>query len=85
MKIRVGRSHVLGSFLVVLAVFGGSISAQTAASPSTKVASQDAMDRDLLEVTVPQLEEMYHRGDCPWMIWDPERSGAIKPPAANVA
>jgi glucose-1-phosphate cytidylyltransferase len=23
-----------------------------------------------------QLEEMYHRGKCPWMIWDPERSGA---------
>ena len=22
-----------------------------------------------------QLEEMYHRGNCPWMIWDPERSG----------
>jgi glucose-1-phosphate cytidylyltransferase len=22
-----------------------------------------------------QLDEMYHRGDCPWMIWDPERSG----------
>jgi len=22
-----------------------------------------------------QLEEMYHRGDCPWMVWDPERSG----------
>ena len=22
-----------------------------------------------------QLEEMYNRGDCPWMIWDPERSG----------
>ena len=22
-----------------------------------------------------QLEEMYQRGDCPWMIWDPERSG----------
>ncbi len=21
-----------------------------------------------------QLEEMYHRGDCPWMIWDPDRS-----------
>jgi glucose-1-phosphate cytidylyltransferase len=20
------------------------------------------------------LEEMYHRGDCPWMVWDPERS-----------
>jgi glucose-1-phosphate cytidylyltransferase len=22
-----------------------------------------------------QLEEMYHRGTCPWMLWDPERSG----------
>ena len=22
------------------------------------------------------LEEMYQRGNCPWMIWDPERSGA---------
>jgi glucose-1-phosphate cytidylyltransferase len=21
-----------------------------------------------------QLEEMYHRGHCPWMVWDPERS-----------
>lgn len=21
------------------------------------------------------LEEMYHAGNCPWMIWDPERSG----------
>ena len=25
-----------------------------------------------------QLEEMYYRGTCPWMIWDPERSGANK-------
>jgi glucose-1-phosphate cytidylyltransferase len=24
-----------------------------------------------------QLEEMYHRGQCPWMIWDPERSGSV--------
>ena len=24
------------------------------------------------------LEEMYQRGNCPWMIWDPERSGARK-------
>jgi glucose-1-phosphate cytidylyltransferase len=23
-----------------------------------------------------QLEDMYHRGHCPWMVWDPERSGA---------
>jgi glucose-1-phosphate cytidylyltransferase len=22
-----------------------------------------------------QLDEMYQRGDCPWMVWDPERSG----------
>ena len=25
-----------------------------------------------------QLEEMYHRGHCPWMVWDPERSGAAR-------
>jgi hypothetical protein len=25
-----------------------------------------------------QLEEMYHQGDCPWMIWDPDRSGRIQ-------
>jgi glucose-1-phosphate cytidylyltransferase len=25
-----------------------------------------------------QMEEMYYRGDCPWMIWDPERSGRSK-------
>ena len=24
------------------------------------------------------LEEMYQRGNCPWMIWDPERSGRSK-------
>ena len=29
-----------------------------------------------------QLEEMYHRGNCPWMIWDPERSGAARRRAA---
>jgi glucose-1-phosphate cytidylyltransferase len=22
-----------------------------------------------------QLDELYHRGTCPWMIWDPDRSG----------
>jgi hypothetical protein len=20
---------------------------------------------------------MYHQGNCPWMIWDPERSGQL--------
>jgi glucose-1-phosphate cytidylyltransferase len=30
-----------------------------------------------------QLEEMYHRGVCPWMVWDPDRSGMTPPaPAA---
>jgi glucose-1-phosphate cytidylyltransferase len=24
-----------------------------------------------------QLEEMYHRGHCPWMIWDAERSAGL--------
>ena len=27
-----------------------------------------------------QLEEMYYRGNCPWMVWDPERSGRRGPP-----
>jgi glucose-1-phosphate cytidylyltransferase len=40
-----------------------------------------------------QMEEMYYRGQCPWMVWDPERSGAVRdvgsvaglPPAARPA
>jgi amidase len=59
MKIRVGRSHVLGYFLVVLTVAGGSLSAQTTASSTAKSVSQRAMDRDLLEITIPQLEALY--------------------------
>lgn len=23
-----------------------------------------------------ELEDMFHRGECPWMLWDPNRSGA---------
>jgi glucose-1-phosphate cytidylyltransferase len=26
-----------------------------------------------------QLDEMYHRGCCPWMIWDADRSGTVEP------
>jgi glucose-1-phosphate cytidylyltransferase len=26
-----------------------------------------------------QLEEMYHRGTCPWMVWDADRSGGVLP------
>src|ERR1700761_2279491 len=34
-----------------------------------------------------QLEEMYQRGDCPWMVWDPERSSAAEggAPSPSVA
>lgn len=32
-----------------------------------------------------QLEEMYHRGDCPWMIWDPDRSGTVAPEGAAIS
>src|ERR1700748_754468 len=48
----------LWSFAFMLAVFSGALSAQTAARAAKNV-PQGAMDRDLLEVTVPQLEEMY--------------------------
>lgn len=27
-----------------------------------------------------ELDEMYHRGICPWMIWDADRSGVSEPP-----
>src|SRR4030081_398534 len=59
MKIRVGRSHVLGYFLVVLTVAGGSLSAQTTAGSTAKSVSHQTMDHDLLEVTIPKLEELY--------------------------
>jgi glucose-1-phosphate cytidylyltransferase len=29
-----------------------------------------------------QLEDMYHHGNCPWMVWDPERSGVRPAPAS---
>ncbi len=31
-----------------------------------------------------QMEEMYHRGYCPWMVWDPERSGQAEAMSATV-
>ena len=30
-----------------------------------------------------QLDEMYHRGHCPWMIWNAERSGQTPPAPAS--
>jgi amidase len=50
---------VFWHIFVALAVCGGSYAAQAAAPQRPKAVSQDAMDRDLLEVTVPQLQEMY--------------------------
>jgi glucose-1-phosphate cytidylyltransferase len=32
-----------------------------------------------------RLEEMYHQGNCPWMVWDPERSGVAKAVARETA
>jgi amidase len=55
MKIRVSHFY----FFAVLLMLNSSLCAQAAALQAQKNASQDAMDRDLLEVTVPQLEEMY--------------------------
>jgi Asp-tRNA(Asn)/Glu-tRNA(Gln) amidotransferase A subunit family amidase len=55
MKIRDGFWY----FLVALIVGGGSLNAQTSGATAQKIASQHAMDRDLMEVTIPQLEEFY--------------------------
>jgi Asp-tRNA(Asn)/Glu-tRNA(Gln) amidotransferase A subunit family amidase len=50
---------MLCSFLAALTLCGSLHGAQVAASQAPKDASQNAMDHDLLEATVPQLEEMY--------------------------
>jgi Asp-tRNA(Asn)/Glu-tRNA(Gln) amidotransferase A subunit family amidase len=56
MKIRFGNWCLLG----VLIGFGVSLSrAQSSATPVSKGGSNIAMDRDLMEVTIPQLEEFY--------------------------
>ncbi len=56
MKIRARFCHLL----IVLAIFkSGCLCAQTTAPSTAKNVSQQAMDRDLLEVTIPQLEQLY--------------------------
>src|SRR5271155_3009992 len=58
MKIR--ASLCLCRFLLVLAVFEtGFLHAQTEVPSTAKHASQETMDRDLLEVTIPRLEQLY--------------------------
>src|SRR5215469_1872746 len=32
-----------------------------------------------------QLDDMYYRGQCPWMIWDPDRSSAGAPAGSSPA
>jgi Asp-tRNA(Asn)/Glu-tRNA(Gln) amidotransferase A subunit family amidase len=55
MKIRVG----FGYFLVALMLAGSSLNAQPVAATAAKTTSRRSMDRDLMEVTIPQLEELY--------------------------
>ena len=56
MKIRATLCHLLVALTVLKT---GCLCAQTTASSTRKTASQGAMDRDLLEVTIPQLEQLY--------------------------
>ena len=56
MKIRATFCHLLVALTVLKT---GCLCAQTTASSTRKTASQGAMDRDLLEVTIPQLEQLY--------------------------
>jgi glucose-1-phosphate cytidylyltransferase len=32
-----------------------------------------------------ELEEMFQRGRCPWMLWDHQRNGPVEAPAATPA
>src|SRR4029077_9827101 len=45
--------------VVILAVLTTGLCAQTNSASPTRHAAQDAMDRDLLEITIPQLEQLY--------------------------
>ena len=56
MKIRASFCHLL---VVLIVLKTGSLYAQTRAPSSKKNAAQEAMDRDLLEVTIPKLERLY--------------------------
>src|SRR5215470_17161495 len=56
MKIRASFCHLL-AVLTVLKT--GCFYAQTGAPSTRESATQEAMDRDLLEVTIPRLEELY--------------------------
>jgi amidase len=59
MKRRAAVGVCFGYFLVALAALGGCRSLQASVPHAAKSTSTNAMDRDLMEVTVPQLEAMY--------------------------
>jgi amidase len=56
MKIKASVCRLLVVFTILAT---GGLYAQTAPPSISKNASQEAMDRDLLEITIPQLEQLY--------------------------
>jgi amidase len=56
MKIRATFCHLLATLTVLKT---GCLYPQTSAPSTGETATQEAMDRDLLEVTIPQLEQLY--------------------------
>ena len=56
MKIRASFCYLL---VVLAMLITGCLWAQTTARPTKEISSQEVIDRDLLEVTIPQLEQLY--------------------------
>jgi amidase len=56
MKIRASFCYFL---VVLITLITGCLWAQTKARSTKESSSQEAMDRDLLEITIPQLEQLY--------------------------
>ena len=57
---------------------GGGAAAADRGAQSHRLPAQGGLVARYTVKERAQLEEMYHRGHCPWMIWDPERSGQSK-------
>src|SRR5580658_9957352 len=54
MKMRASFCHLVALAILTVGSYG-----QTTALSTRKTASQEAMDRDLIEVTIPRLEKLY--------------------------
>ena len=61
MKIRASFCHLL---VVLTVLTTGCLYAQRGAPSTKKKVAQEAMDRDLLEVTIPKLEQLYRSHKC---------------------